>query len=273
MKVACIGHVEWLHFAHVEHVPKPGEIVHASEDWEEPAGGGAMAAIQLARLADGATFFTALGDDAYGHAAQKRLEAAGLRVHVAWRDEPQRQAFTFLDDDAERTITVMGDRLVPAEHDDLPWDELAEMDAVYITGGDAGVLRRARAARLVTATPRVGPPLRESHVALDMLILSANDATEVQAARDLDPPPRLVVSTAGAHGGEWTAAEGRTGHFEPAELPGKLADSYGAGDCFAAGVTFALAEGREIDDALAFGARCGARAMTRHGGWGAEPRS
>lgn len=270
MKVACIGHVEWLHFARVEHVPKPGEIVHASETWEEPAGGGAMAAIQLARLADGATFFTALGDDAHGRAAAERLEAAGLRVHVAWRDEPQRQAFTFLDDNRERTITVMGDRLVPAAHDDLPWDELAEMDAVYITGGDAGVLHRARAARLVTATPRVGPALHESHVPLDVLILSADDATEVQAARDLDPPPRFVVSTAGAQGGEWTAAEGRTGHFEAAELPAKPADSYGAGDCFAAAVTFALAEGREIDDALAFGARCGARAMTRAGGWGAE---
>jgi ribokinase len=273
VKVACVGHVEWLHFAHVDHVPAPGEIIHATGTWEEPAGGGAMAAIQLARLGGGATFFTALGDDAHGHAAVQRLEEAGLRVHVAWRDEPQRQAFTFLDAQRERTITVMGDRLVPFADDDLPWDELADVDAVYITGGDAGALRKARAARVVTATPRVGPALHESHVELDALILSANDATEVQAARDLDPPPRLVVSTEGEEGGEWTGAEGRTGHFEAAPLPAKPADSYGAGDCFAACVTFALGEGKPVDEALSFGAACGAEAMTRPGGWGGEAQT
>ena len=62
-RVAVVGHVEWVRFARVEKVPRAGEIVHAREAFEEPAGGGAVAAVQLARLADGATFLTALGDD------------------------------------------------------------------------------------------------------------------------------------------------------------------------------------------------------------------
>ena len=47
---AVIGHVEWVQFARVERLPAPGEIVHALEWWEEAAGGGAVAAVELARL-------------------------------------------------------------------------------------------------------------------------------------------------------------------------------------------------------------------------------
>ncbi len=37
-----------------------------------------------------------------------------------------------------------------------------------------------------------------------------------------------------------------------------MVDTYGAGDCFAAGLTYALGAEMEIEDALAFAARCGA---------------
>src|SRR5438105_15962343 len=75
VRVAVIGHVEWVEFARVDRVPAAGDIVHATETWEEPAGGGAVAAMQLLRLAGpGRTLFlTALGDDAFGHRAAREL--------------------------------------------------------------------------------------------------------------------------------------------------------------------------------------------------------
>jgi hypothetical protein len=51
LRVAVVGHVEWVRFARVSHIPHAGEIVHARDPFEEPAGGGAVAAVQLARLA------------------------------------------------------------------------------------------------------------------------------------------------------------------------------------------------------------------------------
>ncbi len=66
LKVAVVGHVEWVQFARVPHVPAAGEVVHASEPFEEPAGGGAVAAVQLARLAGESVLLTALGEDSYG---------------------------------------------------------------------------------------------------------------------------------------------------------------------------------------------------------------
>jgi ribokinase len=67
VRVAVVGHVEWIEFARVERVPQPGEIVHAFETWQEVGGGGAVAAVQLARLAGECVFLTALGDDVTGH--------------------------------------------------------------------------------------------------------------------------------------------------------------------------------------------------------------
>ncbi|MBA3327435.1 MAG: ribokinase, partial [Solirubrobacterales bacterium] len=62
VRVGVVGHVEWVEFARVPHVPRPGEIVHAREVFAVPAGGGAVAAVQLRKLAGAATFLTALGD-------------------------------------------------------------------------------------------------------------------------------------------------------------------------------------------------------------------
>ena len=74
MRAAVVGHVEWIEFGRVDHVPAAGEIVHVSESWEEPAGGGAVAAVQLCKLAGAATLYTALGDDELGHRAKRELE-------------------------------------------------------------------------------------------------------------------------------------------------------------------------------------------------------
>src|SRR5438046_3042188 len=155
MRVAVVGHVEWVEFARVERVPRPGEIVHALETWEEPAGGGAVAAAQLARLA-----------------------------------------------------------------------------------------------RVLVARARELPTLRGAGVQLDALVGSGEDEGELYHPGELDPPPHLVVTTSGGLGG-WVQPGGP---FRPAPLPGTVVDAYGCGDCFAAGLTFALGRGDTTEDAVALAA-------------------
>ncbi|MDQ3670818.1 MAG: ribokinase, partial [Actinomycetota bacterium] len=77
VRAAVVGHVELIEFLPVEHVPRPGEIVSAGETWTEAAGGGSVAAVQLAQLADSVLFFTALSADDAGRLAQVELEARG----------------------------------------------------------------------------------------------------------------------------------------------------------------------------------------------------
>ncbi|MBA3748752.1 MAG: ribokinase, partial [Solirubrobacterales bacterium] len=141
-RVGVVGHVEWVQFARVSHVPRPGEIVHASETFAVPGGGGAVAAVQMRRLAGEAWFLTALGTgpDAEASATELR-ERHDVTLFAGERPGPQRRTFTFLDDAAERTITVLGERIVPSLSDPLPWDALAKLDGIYLTGGDAGAVR------------------------------------------------------------------------------------------------------------------------------------
>src|SRR5688572_9474235 len=102
VRVGVVGHVEWVQFAVVDRVPAAGEIVHARETFSEPAGGGAVAAVQLARLAGAAVFLTALGnDDTAAGVARVLRERFGVEVHAAERSAPQRRCFTFLDDGGE----------------------------------------------------------------------------------------------------------------------------------------------------------------------------
>jgi ribokinase len=264
-RVAVVGHVEWIEFARVERVPTAGEIVHGLDTWEEPGGGGAVAAVQLARLAGDCLFLTALGHDELGHRAERELAALGVRIEVAWRRQPQRRAFVYTDANAERTITVMGERVGPRGDDPLPWSELDGIDGVYFTAGDAPAVRASRAARTLVSTARTIEPLAEARVQLDMLVASSRDAGERYEPGAIEPPPRLVARTAGAAGGRVEALDGQTTAWTAAPLPGPPVDAYGAGDCFAAGLTYGLADGRPPHDALALGARRGAACVTGRG--------
>ena len=270
MRVAVVGHVEWVELARVERVPAAGEIVHADETWELPGGGGAVAAVQLAKLAGQATFFTALGDDELGHRAQQELERLGVTMRVAFLPGPQRRAFVHLDSAGERTITVIGSRMGPSGRDPLPWPELAGFDAVYFTAGDAAAATAARTARRLVAAARGIEVLAEAGVELDALLASGSDAGEGYGAGDLDPPPRLVVRTAGAAGGSWESVDGRSGSWSATPPPGPVVDAYGCGDSFAAGFTYGLGAGMSLEDALQLGARCGAACLAGRGPYTAQ---
>jgi len=261
-RVAVVGHVEWMEFARVPRLPAPGDIVHASEAWEEAGGGGAVAAVQLAKLGGGCDFFTALGDDERARRSAERLAAHGVRVHAAARGGPQRRGFTHIDGDGERTITVIGERIVPHGDDPLPWELLSEIDGVYFTGGDPGALQAARRAGALVATPRADATLLSAGVRLDALVRSGSDAGEQLDPARLDPPPRHVVTTAGGGGGRWESDDGRSGTWEAAPLPGPRRDTYGAGDSFAAALAYGLGDGRGIEGACELAARAGAHKLT-----------
>jgi ribokinase len=273
MRAAVVGHVEWIDFGRVEHVPAAGEIVHVSDSWQEPGGGGAVAAVQLAKLAGEATLYTALGDDEVGHRAKRELEELGLRVHAAFRPEPQRRGYVHVDAAGERTITVIGDRLGPRAGDPLPWQELDETGAVYFTAGDAGAAREARRATTLIASARGLETLAEAGVELDALVASGKDPGERYESGDLEPPPRLVIRTAGASGGQYETRDGERGRWEPTPLPGPVSDLYGCGDSFAAGLTYGLGAGLPIAEALDLGARCGAACATGRGPYEGQLRT
>lgn len=262
-QIGVVGHVEWVDFLQVPRFPHPGEVLAADGGFTRAAGGGGVAAGVIAEFGADVDFFCAFGRDADGQAAAAQLEERGVRVHVAWREEPTRRAMTLLETNRERTIITLGERLEPRGADELEWDRLRTADAVYFTAGDTGALGAARQARVVVATPRARHALEGVGPTVDALVFSAEDADESTWASRMASRARLLVATEGARGGRWWGeSEGR---WAPAPLPGPPRDSYGCGDSFAAAFTLGLGRGDSVQDAAALGAKAGARCLTRVG--------
>ena len=270
LALAVVGHVEVVSFIGVAHLPVAGEILHANDFCELPAGGGAVVAVQMARLTgERLPFFTALGNDTIGRRSAEALEGLGLELHIAWRETPTRRGITFIDAGGERTITVIGERLMPTGADGLPWQRLGRTDGVFVTATDAGGLRLARQARVLAATPRVRlPTLNAAGVSLDALIGSATDPGETYSPGDLDPAPRLRIGTEAEQGGVLDPG----GRYAAVPRQGPVLDAYGAGDSFAAGVTTALAAGWSLQQAISLGAHCGAACLDGRGPYASQLR-
>lgn len=255
MRLAVIGHVEWVTHTDAPFIPAAGEIVHLENPLEEPAGGGAVSAAALARFGADVQFFTAVGTDV---PVKQRMEELGVVVHAAERDRPHTKALVMRDPRGERTICVVGENLQPTAGDPLPWDELERVDGVYFTGGDPRTLQLARRAPLVVVTARRFDALVDSGIRADVLVGSGRDRGERVDLSRLDVQPDHVVVTNGAEGG--------TGYVA-VEPPGPVVDTYGAGDTFVAGVLFGLASGWPLPEALRFAAEKAAEAVTWRGAY------
>src|SRR6185312_9963285 len=172
LRLAVIGHIEWVTFAHAPFVPKPGEIVHLTDPLPQPGGGGAVTAVALRRMGAEVTFYTSLGSDGR---AREPLERHGLRLEAAQRPDPQTEVLAVVDPQGERTLFVVGENDAARADDPLDWDALAEMDGCYFTGYDPETLRLARRARVLVVTARRFDVLVESGVRVDALVGSGKD--------------------------------------------------------------------------------------------------
>jgi len=265
-RFAVVGHVEWIHFVRVAHLPKAGEIAHALEDWQEVGGGGAVAAVQLAKLAGQVDFFTALGQDEEGRRAHAQLQSLGVTVHCAWRDTGQRRAITFVDSLGERTITVMGPRNVATDQDALPWEILRHCQGCYYTGGPGQL---ARCSQTLVAASRVREML--GPIVPDCWVGSAADPSEIVEPRQWVPPARACVLTQGGRGGHCWTSEGDFSYAASAP-PGPVVDAYGCGDSFAAALAYGLGMEYSLERALELAARCGAACLSGRGPYSGQLR-
>ena len=264
LKLAVIGHIEWVSFLKVDQLPLAGEISHAKDCFEEAAGGAAVAAVQMSRLInEPVDLITSLGKDTYGEKCYERLTKLGLNLKVAWREKPTRKGISLISKDGERAITVIGERLQPIASDDLPWSDMKNYDGIFITATDKEGIRLAREARFIAATPRTGKKiLQDSKVKINALIGSNLDPAEKINFKNLMPKPDIYIATEGKSGGTIYPENYKYKSIKPSS---EEIDSYGCGDCFAGAVTTALSAKLNLDQAIKIGAYCGAECSTHYG--------
>ena len=267
-RIGVVGHVEWVLFGYAARVPVAGEIVHLRDPFEEPAGGGAVVAIALARAGADVVFCTALADDTEGQATRERMAAEGVDLRVAARPGRQARAMTILDGSGDRTIIVSAPNAYPRGDDELGWADLGGCGAVYATCGEPTGIAEARRAPILVCSARQLDALLDSGVKADVVIGSMSDQGEQIDFRILGKHAAAIVLTDGARGGRWMSTSD-SGLWKSQELPGEAMDTYGAGDTFAAGLTYALGRGLGLGDAVEVAARWGAAAVCHRGPYAA----
>lgn len=260
LRIAVIGHVEHVTLGRVPALPAPGDIVHLDEPLWIPGGGGGVAFFQLVRSPAEVHLFTAIGNDSGGAAVAERIETTGAAIHAVRRPLPHTRDVVLVTPEGERTIVVIGKPLQPQHEDPLPWELLGTCAAAYFTARDPALIRAARAAHVLVVSARRAQALVTSGVAADVVVGSGLDPAEASRLADYPTAPHALVMTEGAAGGH---IETRDGHrrFAAPFSPPAYGTAYGAGDSFAAALTWYLACGLAVPEACTRAAAQGAAVL------------
>ena len=198
MRCAVVGHVEWVEFARVPRMPAAGEIVHADASGRSrPAAAPSWRASWRCSPAAASSSRRSVSDELGRGRPHAGSPSSASTCTSKWGGATRR-AWTHVDADGERTITVLGDKLLPA----------ARCRSTATTSSSSsrasrGAPRRRDARASSPATARELPTLRDGDVQLDLLVASANDPGE---RYDGSLDVRHVAVTDGANGGTPTAS-------------------------------------------------------------------
>ena len=268
--VVVVGSVNVDLIVQVPRLPARGETVIGGRFREAPGGKGANAAAAAARLGVVTSFVGLVGRDDLGTRARDDLERAGVDVtHLGESDASTGVAAILVDEGGQNVIAVASGAnadVAPA-HVGTAFDSMVAEHSVVLAnleipdGAVAAAGARASERRWpVVLNPAPARPLSREVIAACQVIV----ANEAEAAA-LDGVDALlangsgaVVVTRGAQGADLHRLEDPI-HHQPV-FPVDVVDTTGAGDAFCAALAVALAEGRDLDDAVRWGAAAGALA-------------
>lgn len=259
-RIAVVGHVEHVTLGRVDGFPSPGDIVHFSDARMLAAGGGGIAFAQLLRSDAEVHLFTAVGNDEAGARVEAELAKTRAHVHCARRESAHPRVLVLVDAEGRRTIFVPEPPLQPTARDLLPWDELATCDAVYFTGSDPETLHYARKARKLVVTARRRNALEAAGTCADVVVGSVSDPRENAPLEAYQTAPLALLLTDGPRPIRIATAGGLS-MVPPARRVEHVVGDYGAGDSFAAALTYFVACGLALDEAARRAAPYGAAVL------------
>ena len=267
-------------------MPVKGETILGGPFHMGPGGKGANQAVAAARLGAEVTMVVKIGKDVFGDLAEANLVKEGIRSDFVLRTEETHTgaALIILDADGENMIVVAGgaNNLLRPEDVDMAHEAIAQADILLVQleiplETVERAIRLATEARVqVLLNPAPGRPLSAELLSLvDILTpnetetqiitgLPVRDLQEVETAAQqlLGSGVGIAVITLGVQGALVVTPQGVQ------HVPGhqvKVVDTTGAGDAFSGALAVALAEERDIAEAVAFANAAAALNVTRVG--------
>jgi ribokinase len=280
-------------------LPGPGQTILGSTFSTTPGGKGANQAVAARRAGAEVVFVTAVGNDDLGKQARALYQNEGIDVsHIKVVDGvASGVALIFVGDDGENMIGVAPGaniKLDPDDIDGLP-DSLFRKDDVLLVSLEIPLETAARALRrgsdsgmctILNPAPAPAASVREIQELLSAArIITPNRGEALAlaaAAPDLDAEtsliaygghrlramgPAAVVITLGSRGCEVIASE----NWRVPAPRVEAVDTVGAGDAFNGALAAALADGRDLRQAVDWAIAAAALAVTKPGAQAALP--
>ena len=271
------------------HLPRPGETVLGGTFFMNPGGKGANQAVAVARLGGQVSFICKTGSDIFGHQSQQLFEEEGIDTSYIFSD-PSGVALITVDAHAENCIVVASGanaNLLPSdlakseeaiEKADLILMQLEiPMDTVEFVAKMASkknkrvILNPAPAQTLSATLLRhlymITPNETEAEMISGVKItdeVSAKKAAQVI----MEMGVQNVIVTLGSKGALIYCDS--MVDMVPA-IKVEAVDTTAAGDIFNGALTVALAEGRDLREAVRFACKASAISVTRVGAQSSVP--
>jgi ribokinase len=274
------------------HLPVPGETVTGGEFFVYQGGKGANQAVAAARLGGRVSLIANIGDDIFGRQSLESIKAEGVDVSGSTIESNKASgvALISVDKHGENCISVASGSnatLFPQNlHGSLPIIKAAAIvmmqleipmeTIIYVaelckTHNITFILNPAPACALPDALfPNINiitPNEKEAEMLTGVKVKDRNSATE--AARVLKSRGvGIIIITMGKHGALIV-----TNEYEQMipSLVVDAVDTTGAGDVFNGALSVAIAEGKELTEAVRFACNAAAISVTRLGAQSSAP--
>jgi ribokinase len=293
MNITVIGSSNTDMIIKVPRIPKPGETVLGGKFSTAPGGKGANQAVAAARSGGNVTFVARVGDDIFGEQALKGFKEDGINTDfiIKDRDAPSGIAEIFVSEDGENSIAVaLGANLNLSVYDVIAAKEAILSSDILLMQLEIPLKTVQYAAKLafdhgirVILNPAPGQPLpieilktisiltpNETEAAMLTGIKIEDEGAGEDAGRILiSKGVNKVIITIGKKGALILDSSG-------SELVGGFkvhaVDTTAAGDIFNGALAVALAEKKNIWEAVKFGNAAAALSVTKLGAQPSAPK-
>jgi ribokinase len=287
--VIGVGDVGVDIFLGVDHVPGRDEKVLASREELHPGGMVANFLCALARLGTSCGFHGPLGADEYGRLVLEDLRSNGVDTQGAVVRPGGRTYYcvVLLDASGEKALVVVPTGCSHLAAEELSEELVSEAAHLHTTGTRPATLRAAQLAKkhrmtvsldMESASGAQPAVIRELLPLIDILFVNehglrrlADGVTLEEMARNVLQLGAGTVCVTLGEKGSLAVTEGGVCRTEAYTVP--VADSTGAGDCYAAAFVHGFLKGWPLARTMSFASAVGALAVTRWGGHAGAPTS
>ncbi len=271
-ELVCLGALVLDEVLVLDRLPGPGEDVRARASMAGPGGSAANVARLAAALGIGTALVARVGQDEAGRRLAREVRGEGVRL-LLQRDprRPTGRSIALVEaDGGRRFLTLAGAETALAREEGLR-RAIGGAGWLFVSGYElegpgrgtvVGAVRRTTRAVAFDPSPVVERlPERELSAVsrAARLVLATREELAVLRARGLEPA--AWVEKRGAEGAAVGGALGEVSVPAPRPPHGRVVDTTGAGDAFAAGLVAALVRGLPLDAALRFAVSCGTAAV------------